>query len=50
MRFYSNSFAPIPLGHAHFHDGRFDLYAWNDMADELYEFSKHGLVRICSRS
>jgi transcriptional regulator with XRE-family HTH domain len=41
-----------PLGHAHFHDGRFDLYAWNDMADELYEFSKHArpnLLEIMSR-
>jgi transcriptional regulator with XRE-family HTH domain len=41
-----------PLGHAHFHDGRFDLYAWNDMADELYEFSKHArpnLLEIMTR-
>jgi len=41
-----------PLGHAHFHDGRFDLYAWNDMADELYEFSKHvrpNLLEIMTR-
>ncbi len=41
-----------PLGHAHFHDGRFDLYAWNDMADELYEFSKYArpnLLEIMTR-
>jgi transcriptional regulator with XRE-family HTH domain len=41
-----------PAGHAHFHDGRFDLYAWNDMADELYEFSKHArpnLLEIMTR-
>jgi transcriptional regulator with XRE-family HTH domain len=41
-----------PLGHAHFHDSRFDLYAWNDMADELYEFSKHtrpNLLEIMTR-
>ncbi len=41
-----------PLGHAHFHDGRFDLYAWNDMADELYDFSKHArpnLLEIMTR-
>jgi transcriptional regulator with XRE-family HTH domain len=41
-----------PAGHAHFHDGRFDLYAWNDMADELYEFSKRArpnLLEIMTR-
>ncbi len=41
-----------PLGHAHFHDGLFDLYAWNDMADELYEFSRHArpnLLKIMTR-
>jgi transcriptional regulator with XRE-family HTH domain len=41
-----------PLGHAHFHDGRFDMYAWNDMADELYEFSNHprpNLLEIMTR-
>ncbi len=41
-----------PFGHAHFHDGLFDLYAWNDMADELYEFSRYArpnLLEIMSR-
>jgi hypothetical protein len=41
-----------PAGHAHFHGGRFDLYAWNDMADELYEFSKSArpnLLEIMTR-
>ncbi len=41
-----------PAGHAHVHDGRFDLYAWNDMADELYEFSKRArpnLLEIMTR-
>ncbi len=30
----------FPDGHVHFHNGRFEMFAWNDAADDLYGFSR----------